>query len=128
MEIFWIFYKRKKILPNAGKSQYYTFYAKQIKLLYFQSDTKYNAFERDIAVVNIFYGKSTATGKEKLIYHNIILSYFLISEFVKTRKMTIIGFLSNIGGLFGLCLGFSIISFIEIFYWFVIRMVKNIGK
>ena len=30
--------------------------------LYFQSDSVYNAFERDVAMVNIFFGKSTVIG------------------------------------------------------------------
>ena len=38
-----------------------------IKTLYnpdlVQGGTKYNAFERDIAIINIFFGKSTAVGK-----------------------------------------------------------------
>ena len=34
-------------------------------------------------------------------------------------------FIASLGGLFGLCLGFSIISFIELFYWVVFRMSRN---
>ena len=36
-----------------------------------------------------------------------------------------IDFVSQLGGLFGLCLGFSLISFIEIFYWFSMRLFRN---
>merc|ERR1712128_232109 len=72
-----------------------------------KSEPRYNAFERDIVVLNIFFGKSTAI------------------EYEKSRRMTETDFLSNLGGLFGLCLGFSIISFIEIVYWFIIRMFKK---
>jgi amiloride-sensitive sodium channel len=42
--------------------------------------------------------------------------------------MTIFGFVANLGGLFGLCLGFSIVSFIEILYWFSIGLCRNITK
>ena len=38
------------------------------------------------------------------------LFHFFISEYVKTRKMTVVDFLSNMGGLFGLCLGFIFVS------------------
>ena len=36
-----------------------------------------------------------------------------------------IDFVSQLGGLFGLCLGFSLISFIELFYWFSVRLIRN---
>ena len=36
-----------------------------------------------------------------------------------------IDFVSQLGGLFGLCLGFSLISFIEIFYWCSLRLFRN---
>jgi hypothetical protein len=44
-------------------------------------------------------------------------------EFEKSKKMTNIEFLSNMGGLFGLCLGFSMVSFVEVVYWLVLRGV-----
>ena len=40
--------------------------------------------------------------------------------------MKIIDFVSQIGGLFGLCIGFSAVSIIELFYWMTIRLCKNI--
>ena len=41
--------------------------------------------------------------------------------------MTFIEFISGVGGLFGLCLGFSIMSLGEIIYWLIIRMFTNTG-
>ena len=35
-------------------------------------------------------------------------------------------FVSSLGGLFGLFLGFSIVSFIEIIYWATVRMCRNL--
>ena len=35
--------------------------------------------------------------------------------------MTAIDFISSVGGLFGLCLGFSLISFFELIYWFLVQ-------
>ena len=32
-----------------------------------------------------------------------------------------VDFISSLGGLFGLFLGFSIVSFVEIVYWIVVR-------
>ena len=70
----------------------------------------YDAYEKDIATVTFFFDSPTA--------------------FVYERKarMTWVGFISQIGGLFGLCMGFSFISIIEIGYWLTIRMFKNTLK
>ena len=32
---------------------------------------------------------------------------------------------SQMGGLMGLCLGFSLLSFIELAYWFTFRLARN---
>ena len=42
--------------------------------------------------------------------------------------MTIFDFIANLGGLMGLCLGFSVISFFEIAFWFSIGICHNIAK
>ena len=42
--------------------------------------------------------------------------------------MTLVDFISNLGGCFGLCLGFSIISFVELLYWFTIVLCDNVTK
>ena len=36
-----------------------------------------------------------------------------------------VDFIASLGGLFGLCLGFSIVSFIEIVYWAVTGFTRN---
>ena len=68
----------------------------------------YNAYEKDIALVTFFFESSTAF------------------EFVRQPRMTTTDFISQLGGLLGLCMGFSFISAVEIVYWFVIRMVRSI--
>ena len=42
-------------------------------------------------------------------------------ELERRMRMSPIEFLSSLGGLFGLCLGFSIISLVELLYWIVLR-------
>ena len=82
----------------------------------------YNALEKDIAVVNIFFGTETAHGIEamiKIIAHNLIVC---LKEFRKSKRMTITNFIAGLG------LGFSLISFFEIFYWFSIVLCRNIAK
>ena len=83
----------------------------------------YNAYEKDIAVANFYYSKPTSIGK--CIFIDILYSNNNYSEYRRTVNMGPIDFVSQLGGLFGLCLGFSLISFIEIFYWFSIRLFRN---
>ena len=40
--------------------------------------------------------------------------------------MTAIDFISSLGGLFGLFLGFSLLSFVEIIYWFIVVFGRQI--
>jgi len=70
----------------------------------------YNAFDKDIAVANFYFSKPTTL------------------EYRRSENMRLIDFVSQIGGLFGLCLGFSIISFIELFYWISIRLCRNLVR
>ena len=37
-----------------------------------------------------------------------------------------VDFIASLGGLFGLFLGFSIVSFVEIFYWIVGRGSRSV--
>ena len=52
----------------------------------------------------------------------------LFLEYERSQKMTGFEFISNIGGLCGLCLGFSFVSVIEIFYWFAIRLFTSLAR
>lgn len=71
----------------------------------------YNAWEEDIALVNIFFGKDT------------------VMELERSIRMGPVDFVASLGGLFGLCLGYSIISFIEIIYWVVAGVIRSVlGK
>ena len=46
-------------------------------------------------------------------------------EYERSLKMTEIDFISSLGGVFGLFLGFSLLSFVEIFYWFCVIPVRR---
>ena len=72
-----------------------------------QSPT-YEAYEKDIAIVNFFFGKST------------------FWQFERARSMTWTGYIAQLGGFLGLFLGFSFVSAIEIFYWLTIRLVRKL--
>jgi hypothetical protein len=68
----------------------------------------YDAFEKDIAIVDFYFSKPT------------------IVQFKRSESMTWINYISQIGGLLGLAMGFSIISAIEIVYWGTIRLCRNV--
>ena len=68
----------------------------------------YNAYEKDIAMVTFYFESPTAF------------------EYLKEPRMTLLQFIAQMGGLLGLCIGFSFISGIEILYWFIIRFVRNL--
>ena len=82
------------------------------KNLIFRSDQKlnptYDAFEKDIGIINIFFGKG------------------YILKYRRNHRMSYFDFLSQIGGSIGLAMGISIISFVEIIYWFTFRLLRNI--
>ena len=66
----------------------------------------YDAFEKDIGIVNIFFSEKK------------------ILKYVTKNRMSNFDFLSQIGGSLGLAMGISIISMIEIVYWFAYRLFK----
>ena len=107
-----------------------------------EDDSTYDAFEKDIAVLNFYYGDPEFVGKYfhclwirtgwKAFNHIVIFiealptfCLFLFPEYERTERMTWSDFLSNIGGLCGLCLGFSFMSGIEIIYW-IFKIIKNV--
>jgi len=71
----------------------------------FQQNPKfYDAFEKDIAVVEVFFSKPT------------------IFQIGRKAKMTWIDYFSAVGGLLGLVLGMGIVSFVELL-WICLRML-----
>ena len=67
----------------------------------------YDAFENDIAVANFYFDKST------------------IIRFIRAPRMTWTDYISQVGGLLGLAIGFSLCSLVEIIYWIVARLGKS---
>ena len=72
-----------------------------------ENNSKYDAYEKDIAMVTFFFETPT------------------IFEYTREERMTLIQYISQIGGLLGLCLGFSFISGVEIIYWMTIILLRN---
>ena len=72
----------------------------------FNSNDSYDAYEKDIAVVDFFFKTPS------------------VIEFNTDVRLTWIDFFSAIGGLLGLCIGISIVTFIELF-WLGFRLAAN---
>ena len=72
-----------------------------------KTNPTYNAFEKDIGIVNIFFGNAYST------------------RYIKKNRMSGFDFLSQVGGGVGLAMGISIISVVEILYWFTMRLFSN---
>ena len=85
-------------------------------------------------MVNIFFGEETVMGgiyqksseTQNTTCLNITLYPFIffVTEMERRIRMGPIEFISSLGGLFGLCLGFSFISFFEIIYWAIIALSR----
>ena len=73
-----------------------------------ENNSKYDAYEKDIAMVTFFLETPT------------------LFEYTREERMMLIQYISQIGGLLGLCLGFSFISGVEIIYWMTIRLLRNV--
>ena len=67
----------------------------------------YDAYDKDIAMVTFFFETNT------------------VFEFSRDMRMTMVGYISQMGGLLGLWMGFSFISAVEILYWCTIRLTRN---
>ena len=76
---------------------------------HFLANPTYDAFEKDIAIVNFYFDKPS------------------VVEFKRSLRMTTTDFISQMGGLLGLGLGFSFVSAVEIIYWMTIRLYRNVS-
>ncbi len=70
----------------------------------------YDLFFQDIAIVHFYFESPT------------------VFQFSRDPRMTVFDFISQVGGLLGLCIGFSITSAVEILYWCTVRLWSNINR
>jgi hypothetical protein len=71
-------------------------------------DDSYNAYEKDIAVVHFYFESPT------------------IFQYTRSPQSSWVDFLSDVGGLLGLCLGFSVCMLMEVVYWSGFRLWHDI--
>ena len=94
----------RKFVSSEKKQEYLVFQVKNNKT------PDYDAYTNDIAIVNFYFDKSTV-----LLYK-------------RDQRMTIIDYISQMGGLLGLGIGMSFLSIIELLYWMTIRLGRNITE
>ena len=70
------------------------------------------------------YQKSSETQNTTCLNITLYPFIFFVTEMERRIRMGPIEFISSLGGLFGLCLGFSFISFFEIIYWATIALAR----
>ena len=73
---------------------------------------------------NLTFFGATALVLDLKFSHTFSHSSF--SEFERSQRMTWLDFISNLGGVCGLCLGISFISITELVYWFTFRLFKRV--
>ena len=83
----------------------------------------YNAWEEDFATLNVFFGQDTVMGEN---FFEIHLFFSFMKELERGISMGPVEFVSSLGGLFGLFLGFSVVSFLEIIYWATVRICRSL--
>ena len=76
---------------------------------YRSKDPTYDAFDNDIAMVNFYFERGN------------------VLQFNRALRMTVSDYVSQVGGMLGLGLGFSLMSAAEIIYWFTIRLWQNMS-
>ena len=94
----------RKFVSSEEKQAHLVFQVKNNKT------PEYDAYTNDIAIVNFYFDKST------------------VMLYKRDQRMTMIDYISQMGGLLGLGIGCSFISIIELFYWMTIRLGRNIGE
>ena len=57
-------------------------------------------------------------GRHNLAFVHVMVQSPYITMIKRDVTMPLITFIANTGGLLGLCIGFSFISAVEIFFWF----------
>ena len=91
---------------------------------FLKKDQAYDMYEKDIAVVHVYFESPTVIEFQKQqtmteYRHNMHLIYTTDLNFWNR-----IDFVAQMGGILGLCLGFSIISGFEIVYWLLFHCFK----
>ena len=92
---------KRQFVPSTWKKQKLVFRTEN------EMHPTYDAFKQDIAMVNFHFDKTSGL------------------QFKRAPRLTLLDFISQMGGLLGLGIGFSLVSGAEIIYWLTIRLFLN---
>ena len=62
------------------------------------------------------------------IQHTLVNNRPVTSELLSLPRMTFFDYVSSVGGVLGLFMGFSIISLIEVLYWLAVGIGEYVHK
>ena len=65
-------------------------------------------------------------GQVQIEAFKVLINILAFTEYERALKMTSLDFISSFGGVCGLFLGFSLLSFVEIIYWFIVVLARRI--
>ena len=118
--------ENQELIPGLLEERFRYF----TKVIYFQFISRKESLAMMLLRRMLLLSIYSLDSRQHLVIFHILVRYSIVLyvEYERSLKMTSIDFISTVGGLFGLCLGFSFISFIEILYWFIIRLGRNMKK
>jgi len=108
LDEFRLGYKKNPSYLQPIVSSIRTYNPRSFQAFHFINRT-YDAFERDIAELEVFFDVQT------------------VVEFETNLRMTWVDFSSSVGGLLGLCVGLSVVTVIELI-WLGMRLIANFLK
>jgi hypothetical protein len=91
-------------LSNVVSNTRYLTSSVSMQNIFTEIDQSYDAYDKDIAILSVYFEKPT------------------LLQFGTQASQTWIQYLSNVGGLLGLCIGLSIVTIVEIF-WLCARLI-----
>ena len=83
-----------------------------------------NYFETNTVANKQLFNELYEYGKENLALVHVLIQSPYLTKIKRDVAISFTSYMANTGGLLGLCLGFSFISGIEIFYWWFICIKK----
>ena len=61
-------------------------------------------------------------------YLHVYFKQLGIMQYTRDELYSVVDFIAAVGGIIGLCIGFSLVSMTEIWYWFTVRMYNDYRK
>ena len=99
----------ESVFPNISVLDFFTLKERQ--------NYVENFFEEYEEPISLLKDELFEYGKQNLALIHVMIQSPYTTKIKRDVTMTLTNYVGNTGGLLGLCLGFSFISFIEIIFW-----------